>query len=116
MEMDAPLIAQFAGTLAPAVANVAAGVWLSASVAAWLLSLRTLATAFWGHGRRFVNALRWATWTMSVNLLGLIVMVSVVNPIRYRTGGWFLSLAPLTLTVVAVMVASRAENGATSEA
>jgi hypothetical protein len=96
------------------VAYLAFSLWITATSAAWILGLRALVCSMTDRRRPLVNALRWGTWAASVDLFGLIVMVAMANPVRYRTGGWLLSLAPLGLAVVAVIIGTRAPATAES--
>jgi hypothetical protein len=102
------VVAEYGTGAGLAFAYLATGLWLTATAAAWLLALRALVAAF-ASRRRLVGALRWATYAVFVDLFGLIVMVTLANPIQWRTGGWLVSLAPLALSTLAVLLGTRAE-------
>lgn len=102
------VVAEYGQGVGLALAYLATGLWLTATVAAWLLSLRAIVGAF-APRRRLVTALRWATFAVFVNLFGLIVMVGFANPVKWQTGAWFISVAPLGLSVLAVLLGTRAE-------
>lgn len=88
------------------MAYLAMGLWLSATAGAWILGFRAIFAAI-ADRRRLVGALRWGTMAASLDLVGLIVMTTVANPVRWRTIGWLISLIPLALTMLAVLLASR---------
>ncbi len=90
------------------LAYLATGLWLFATGGAWILGFRAIVASL-ADRRRLVSALRWGTLAASTDLVGLIVMIAVANPVRWQTAGWLISLIPLGLTMLAVLLATRPE-------
>jgi hypothetical protein len=88
---------------------LARALWMSATLTAWMLSLRAIVGAG-AETRPLVQALRWGTFAGIAELVGLFLMVSVDNVSRYRTAAWIVSLAPLGLVVLAIIRAARRDR------
>ena len=97
-------------------ANLSIGVWAVSLAGSWILAILGL-TACAGNGpRRLVRTLRHATVACIVEFQGLVAMVLVDNPERWRPLAWGLSTFPLVLALAAVAVAAyRGEDLGASE-
>ena len=91
--------------VAAAIGNLPIGLWLASLAGSWGFAVWGLRAGL-GRGRRLVLALRWGTVACIVELMGLVGMVFIDNPERWRPMAWVVSLAPVGLAMLAVLIAS----------